>query len=99
PRAGLAGGVIALRPLRAELSLRKLPAMPDSEPVVWSQRISPDGTKMAVVHIAPPAWAVNIAVYDFASQRTTFVTQFKNMEQRATPEAPIWSPDGTALVF
>jgi dipeptidyl aminopeptidase/acylaminoacyl peptidase len=64
----------------------------------YSEQVAPDGTRMALVHVSERE-ATNIALYDFASQRTTLVTEYQNWEQPELPDAPVWSPDGDELVF
>ena len=76
-------------------SVRQLPAIGRISEV-WS--LSPDATKMAFVDYSV---GQNIAVYDYASKRSTLVThlEWKNPDSQGWTYLPIWSPDGKELAF
>jgi Tol biopolymer transport system component len=78
------------------LSVRKLPPV-KVDYDYYSEELSPDGTKMALAHMG--ATAMNISVYEFASQRTTHLTRYEKNYDRDWLWSLVWSPDGTSVVF
>jgi Tol biopolymer transport system component/beta-lactamase regulating signal transducer with metallopeptidase domain len=91
----------AREPLTASpgLSVQKLPPMPEFN--YESEQVSPDGTKLVLAHMASGnarGDVQNIAVYDFGSKHLDFVTRFEPPAP-AWPDNPVWSPDGSVVVF
>jgi Tol biopolymer transport system component len=73
---------------------------PDGGGVAGLLRLSPDGHRALFYSVGGKYTGQNVAVYDYASKATTFLTTHR----WDTPEQPlgvaaVWSPDGTRVAY
>jgi len=58
--------------------------------------LSPDGTKIAGIDMTK---GQNVAIYDLATEKKTFITNFEWSEKSDVTFIPLWSPTGEEIVY